>query len=167
MYSDNPHHPLQAYGYDCADASVNCGTAILLARSVPNGTRDNNVIENIQDLRMGLSGVLDIAGGLEWEANVQVVNNDTDNMTQNLVNKSLLQADLDAGLLDLWNVSGTGLDAIQARMQNFNHTKLYQADLKRTQGDFVARLDIGELPGGTVGLVVGAEYAHLSFQPTK
>jgi len=82
MYSDNPHHPLKAYGIDCDDPTVNCGTAILLARSVPNGTRDNNVIENIQDLRLGLSGVLDMAGGLEWEANVQVVDNDIDNMIQ-------------------------------------------------------------------------------------
>ena len=163
MYSDNPHHPLKAYGIDCDDPTIDCGTAILLARSVPNGTRDNNVIENIQDLRLGLTGVLDMAGGLEWEVNVQVVNNDIDNMTQNLVNKSLLQADLDAGVLDLWNVSGTGLDAIQARMQGFNHTKLYQADLKRSQVDFMARLDIGELAGGPVGLVVGAEYAHLSY----
>ena len=164
MYSDNPHHPLKAYGYDCDDPSVNCGTAVLLSRSVPNGTRDNNVIENIQDLRMGLSGVLDIAGGMEWEANIQVVNNDTDNMTQNLVNKALLQASLDAGTLDLWNVSGTGLDAVATAMRRFNHTKLYQADLKRTQGDFLARLDIGEMKGGPVGLVFGAEYAHLSFK---
>jgi outer membrane receptor protein involved in Fe transport len=162
MYGDNPHHPLKAYGYDC-DANE-CGTAILLARSVPNGTRDNNVIENIQDLRMGLSGVLDIAGGLEWEANVQVVNNDTDNMTQNLVNKALLQAALDAGTLDLWNVNNTGLDAVATQMRGFNHTKLYQANLKRTQGDIIARLDIGELPGGPVGLVFGVEYAHLSFE---
>ena len=112
---------------------------------------------------MGLTGVLDIAGGLEWEANIQVVNNDTDNMTQNLVNKALLQAALDAGTLDLWNVSGTGLDAVATQMRGFNHTKLYQADLKRTQGDIIVRLDIGELPGGPVGLVVGVEYAHLSF----
>ena len=161
MEADNPHHPLKAYGIDCT--VNNCGQAILLARSVPNGTRDNTVTTNIQDLRLGFSGVLDVAGGLEWELNAQVVNNDTDNQTQNLVNKALLQADLDAGLLDLWNVSGTGLDAVQARMQGFNHTKLYQADLKRQQIDFITKFDIGEMAGGPVGMVVGAEYSHLSY----
>ena len=162
MDADNPNHPLKAYGIDCV--VNNCGTAILLARSVPNGTRDNTVTTDIQDFRLGFEGVLDAMGGLNWEFNVQVINNDTDNMTQNLVNKSLLQASLDAGTLDLWSVNGTPLATVQSQMQQFNHTKMYQADLKGQTVDFIMDFDIGELAGGAVGMVIGAEYNHLSFQ---
>jgi len=181
---DNENHPLKAYGVD--PAAINNGyaqsygydtydefcatiypgycpgvdTTLLYMRTVPNGTRDNTVTSDIQDLRLGLSGVMDAAGGLEWEANIQLVNNDIDNMTQNLVNSPLLQARIDDESLDLWDVNG---DFSQTLMKTLNHTKLYQADLKRTQGDFIAKLDIGEMAGGPVGMVVGAEYAHLSF----
>ena len=79
MDADNPNHPLKAYGIDCV--VNNCGTAILLARSVPNGTRDNTVTTDIQDFRLGFEGVLDAMGGLNWEFNVQVINNDTDNLS--------------------------------------------------------------------------------------
>jgi outer membrane receptor protein involved in Fe transport len=181
---DNANHPMKAYGVD--PAAINNGiaqsygydtydafcaiiypgycpgvdTTLLYMRTVPNGTRDNTVTSDIQDLRLGLSGVLDTAGGLAWEANVQIVNNDIDNTTQNLVNSPLLQAAISDESLDLWDVNG---DFSQALMRTLNHTKLYQADLKRTQGDFIAKLDIGEMAGGPVGMVVGAEYAHLSF----
>ena len=181
---DNANHPMKAYGvdpaainnsiaesygyssYDDFCAIVYPGycpgvdTTLLYMRTVPNGTRDNTVTSDVQDLRLGLSGVLDMAGGLEWEVNVQVVNNDIDNMTQNLVNSPLLQARIDDESLDLWDVNG---NFSQTLMRTLNHTKLYQADLKRTQGDFIARLDIGEMKGGPVGMVFGAEYAHLSF----
>ena len=181
---DNANHPMKAYGvdpaainngiaqsygydtYDAFCATVYPGycpgvdTTLLYMRTVPNGTRDNTVTSDIQDLRLGLSGVLDTAGGLAWEANVQIVNNDIDNMTQNLVNSPLLQARISDESLDLWDVNG---NFSQSLMKTLNHTKLYQADLKRTQGDFITKFDIGEMAGGPVGMVVGAEYAHLSF----
>ena len=64
-------------------------------------------MENIMDVRIGLEGVADIMGGLEWEANVQVINNDIDNQTINLVNKTLLQAGLNAGTVDPWGINST------------------------------------------------------------
>jgi|APSaa5957512535_1039671.scaffolds.fasta_scaffold08339_1 iron complex outermembrane receptor protein len=163
IYSDNPNHPLYAYGIDCAAATVDCGTAIMLMRSVPNGTRDNNVVTNIQDLRIGFEGIFDILGGANWELNLQVVNNDTDNTTQNLVNKSLLQAGLDNFEVDPWGINST-LDEVAAQMLAFNHTSIYQADLKSQTMDFIMDFDIGELAGGAIGMVVGAEYNQLYFK---
>jgi iron complex outermembrane receptor protein len=48
-------------------------------------------------------------------------------------------------------------------MQQFNHTKTYAADLKTMQADYIMSFDIGELAGGSIGMVLGAEYNHLSF----
>ena len=149
--------------YDCAAATVNCGTAVMLMRSVPNGTRDNNVVENIQDLRIGFEGIFDVMGGANWELNFQVVNNDTDNTTQNLVNKSLLQAGLDNFEVDPWGINST-LDEVAAQMLAFNHTSIYSADLKSQTMDFIMDFDIGELAGGAIGMVVGAEYNQLYFK---
>jgi outer membrane receptor protein involved in Fe transport len=163
IYSDNPNHPLYAYGFDCAATDVNCGTAIMLMRSVPNGTRDNNVVENIQDLRIGFEGIFDVMGGANWELNFQVVNNDTDNTTQNLVNKSLLQAGLDNFEVDPWGINST-LDEVAAQMLAFNHTSIYSADLKSQTMDFIMDFDIGELAGGAIGMVIGAEYNQLYFK---
>ena len=161
MSADNPNHPLIGMGYDCS--VMDCLGATVFIRTVPNGTRDNTVVSNIQDLRVGLEGVLDVLGGATWEFNVQIMNNDIDNMTINLVNKPLLQKAIDDGLLDIFGVHGTPLSALASTMQQFNHTKTYAADLKTMQGDFVMTFDVGELAGGPVGIVFGAEYNHLSF----
>ena len=161
MSADNPNHPLIGMGYDCT--AMDCLGATVFIRSVPNGTRDNTVVSNIQDLRLGFEGVLNVLGGLEWEFNLQVMNNDIDNMTINLVNKPLLQKAIDDGLLDIFGVHGTPLSELGPTMQQFNHTKLYQADLKSMQGDFITKFDIGELRGGPIGMVLGAEYNHLAF----
>ena len=161
MSADSPNHPLIGMGYDCS--VMDCLGATIFIRTVPNGTRDNTVVSNIQDLRLGFEGVLNILGGLEWEFNLQVMNNDIDNMTINLVNKPLLQKAIDDGLLDIFGVHGTPLSALASTMQQFNHTKTYAADLKTMQGDFVMTFDVGELAGGPVGIVFGAEYNHLSF----
>ena len=134
----------------------------LLLRSVPNGYRDNTVTENITDVRVGFEGVADMMGGMEWELNVQATNNDIDNQTINLVNKTLLQAGLDAGTVDPWGINST-LDEVAAQMLAFNHTGLYQADLKTVMGDLIVKFDIGELAGGAIGMVLGAEYSHSSF----
>ncbi|SVA73531.1 uncharacterized protein METZ01_LOCUS126385 [marine metagenome] len=161
MSADNPNHPLIGMGYDCS--VMDCLGATVFIRTVPNGTRDNTVVSNIQDLRVGFEGVLDVLGGATWEFNLQVMNNDIDNQTINLVNKPLLQKAIDDGLLDIFGVHGTPLSALASTMQQFNHTKLYQADLKSTQGDFITKFDIGELRGGPIGMVLGAEYNHLAF----
>ena len=162
MAADNPNHPLIGMGYPCD--VINCGSVDIRLRSVPNGTRDNNVVSNMQDLRIGFEGVFDILGGANWEFNTQVMNNDIDNMTINLVNKPLLQQAIDNGELDLFGVHGTPLSALAPTMQRFNHTKSYAADLKSMQADFVMSFDVGELAGGAIGMVLGAEYNHLSFQ---
>ncbi len=161
MSADNPNHPLIGMGYDCS--AINCGPATIFIRSVPNGTRDNNVVSNSQDLRIGFEGIFDILGGANWEFNVQVMNNDIDNDTINLVNKPLLQKAIDDGLLDIFGVHGTPLSALAPVMQQFNHTKSYAADLKSSQADFIMSFDVGELAGGPIGMVLGAEYNHLSF----
>ena len=149
--------------FNCTDPTAPaCGTATLYMRSVANGTRDNTVNENIMDVRVGLEGVADIMGGLEWEANLQVINNDIDNQTINLVNKTLLQAGLNAGTVDPWGINST-LEETYAQFRQFNHTGLYEADLKTISGDFITKFDIGELAGGTIGMVLGAEYSHTSF----
>ena len=169
--SGSPNHPMIAYGYDCtADgsgtgttpATAGCGAATLLLRSVPNGYRDNTVTENITDVRIGFEGVADMMGGLEWELNVQSTVNDVDNQTINLVNKTLLQAGLDAGVVDPWGINST-LDEVAAQMLAFNHTGLYQADLKTTMGDLIVKFDVGELAGGPIGMVLGVEYSHSDF----
>jgi len=162
MDADNPNHPLIGMGYPCD--VIDCGSVDIRLRSVPNGTRDNNVVSNMQDLRIGFEGVFDILGGANWEFNTQVMNNDIDNMTINLVNKPLLQQAIDNGELDLFGVHGTPLSALAPTMQRFNHTKSYAADLKSMQADFVMSFDVGELAGGAIGMVLGAEYNHLSFQ---
>ncbi len=161
MAADNPNHPLIGMGYDCT--AMDCLTATIFLRSVPNGTRDNNVVSNMQDLRVGFEGIFDILGGTNWEFNTQVMNNDIDNMTINLVNKPLLQQSITDGDLDIFGVHGTTLDQLAPIMQQFNHTKTYAADLKTMQADYVMSFDIGELAGGAIGMVLGAEYNHLSF----
>ena len=161
MAADNPNHPLIGMGYDCT--AMNCGSVDIRLRSVPNGTRDNNVVSNMQDLRIGFEGVFDILGGANWEFNTQVMTNDIDNMTINLVNKPLLQQAITDGELDIFGVHGTTLDQLAPIMQRFNHTKSYAVDLKAMQADFVMSFDIGELAGGPIGMVLGAEYHHLSF----
>jgi outer membrane receptor protein involved in Fe transport len=161
MAADNPNHPLIGMGYDCT--AMDCLTATIFLRSVPNGTRDNNVVSNMQDLRVGFEGIFDILGGANWEFNTQVMNNDIDNMTINLVNKPLLQQSITDGDLDIFGVHGTTLDQLAPVMQQFNHTKTYAADLKTMQADYVMSFDIGELAGGAIGMVLGAEYNHLSF----
>ena len=88
--------------------------------------------------------------------------NDIDNQTINLVNKTLLQAGLDAGTVDPWGINST-LDEVAAQMLAFNHTGLYQADLKTVMGDLIVKFDIGELSGGAIGMVLGAEYSHSAF----
>ena len=158
----SPNHPLIAYGYDCVNEADGCGSATLLLRSVPNGYRDNTVTENITDVRVGFEGVADMMGGMEWEMNVQATTNDIDNQTINLVNKTLLQAGLDAGTVDPWGINST-LDEVAAQMLAFNHTGLYQADLKTVMGDLIVKFDIGELSGGAIGMVLGAEYSHSAF----
>ena len=158
----SPNHPLIAYGYDCVNEADGCGSATLLLRSVPNGYRDNTVTENITDVRVGFEGVADMMGGMEWEFNVQATTNDIDNQTINLVNKTLLQAGLDAGTVDPWGINST-LDEVAAQMLAFNHTGLYQADLKTVMGDLIVKFDIGELSGGAIGMVLGAEYSHSAF----
>ena len=160
--SGSPNHPLIAYGYDCVNEADGCGSATLLLRSVPNGYRDNTVTENITDVRVGFEGVADMMGGMEWEFNVQATTNDIDNQTINLVNKTLLQAGLDAGTVDPWGINST-LDEVAAQMLAFNHTGLYQADLKTVMGDLIVKFDVGELPGGAIGMVLGAEYSHSAF----
>ena len=167
----NPRSPTLADGvtpnpnyFSCTDPKQpSCGDVTFYMRTVPNGTRDNTVTENILDFRMGLEGVADIMGGLSWEANIQVINNDIDNQTINLVNKVLLQAGLDQGLVDPFGINTGTIEEIYAQFLPYNHTGLYQADLKYLQGDFVASFDIGELAGGPIGMVVGVEYAHSSF----
>jgi len=161
MSADNPNHPLIGMGYPCD--VINCGNVSIYMRSVPNGTRDNNVVSNMQDLRVGFEGVFDILGGANWEFNTQIMNNDIDNMTINLVNKPLLQQAIDNGELDIFGVHGTPLSALDPVMQRFNHTKSYAADLKTLQADYVMSFDVGELAGGAIGMVLGAEYNHLSF----
>ncbi len=161
MAADNPNHPLIGMGYDCT--AMDCLTATIFLRSVPNGTRDNNVVSNMQDLRVGFEGIFDILGGANWEFNTQVMNNDIDNLTINLVNKPLLQKAITDGDLDIFGVHGTTLDQLAPVMQQFNHTKTYAADLKTMQADYVMSFDIGELAGGAIGMVLGAEYNHLSF----
>jgi len=161
MAADNPNHPLIGMGYDCT--AMDCGSVDIRLRSVPNGTRDNNVVSNMQDLRIGFEGVFDILGGANWEVNTQIMTNDIDNMTINLVNKPLLQQSIDEGELDLFGVHGTPLSALGPTMQRFNHTKSYAADLKAMQADYVMSFDVGELAGGPIGMVLGAEYHHLSF----
>ena len=156
----SPNHPCLAYGIE--DTAGTCGDAILLLRSVPNGFRDNTVTENITDVRVGFEGVADMMGGMEWELNVQSTVNDIDNQTINLVNKELLQAGLNAGTVDPWGINST-LDEVAVQMKAFNHTGLYQADLKTTLADLVVKFDIGELNGGAIGMVLGAEYSHSSF----
>ena len=158
----SPNHPLIAYGYDCVNEADGCGAATLLLRSVPNGFRDNTVTENITDVRVGFEGVADMMGGMEWELNVQSTVNDIDNQTINLVNKTLLQAGLDAGTVDPWGINST-LDEVAAQMLAFNHTGLYQADLKTTMADLIVKFDVGELAGGAIGMVLGAEYSHSAF----
>ena len=158
----SPNHPLIAYGYDCVNEADGCGAATLLLRSVPNGYRDNTVTENITDVRVGFEGVADMMGGMEWELNVQSTVNDIDNQTINLVNKTLLQAGLDAGTVDPWGINST-LDEVAAQMLAFNHTGLYQADLKTTMADLIVKFDVGELAGGAIGMVLGAEYSHSAF----
>ena len=158
----SPNHPLIAYGYDCVNEADGCGSATLLLRSVPNGYRDNTVTENITDVRVGFEGVADMMGGMEWEFNVQATTNDIDNQTINLVNKTLLQAGLDAGTVDPWGINST-LDEVATQMLAFNHTGLYQADLKTVMGDLIVKFDIGELSGGAIGMVLGAEYSHSAF----
>ncbi len=162
MKGDNPNHPLRGMGYPCS-ATFDCGPADVYFRAVPNGPRTNNVVSNIQDLRLGFEGIFDILGGANWEFNVQVMNNDIDNVTVNLVNRPLLQLAIDAGDLDIFGVNGTPLAALTPAMKAFNHTKLYQADLKSSQADFIMSFDVGELAGGPIGMVIGAEYNHLSF----
>jgi len=161
MSADNPNHPLIGLGYDCT--AMDCLDATIFMRSVPNGTRDNNVVSNMSDLRIGFEGVFDVLGGANWEFNTQVMTNDIDNMTINLVNKPLLQQAITDGELDIFGVHGTTLDQLAPIMQRFNHTKSYAADLKAMQADFVMSFDIGELAGGPIGMVLGAEYHHLSF----
>ena len=161
MDADNPNHPLIGMGYDCT--AMDCLGATVFIRTVPNGTRDNNVVSNSQDLRVGFEGIFDALGGINWELNTQVMVNDIDNMTINLVNKPLLQQSIDNGELDIFGVHGTPLSALAETMQRFNHTKTYAADLKSMQADYIMTFDIGELAGGAIGMVLGAEYNHLSF----
>jgi hypothetical protein len=139
-----------------------CGKATLYMRTVANGTRDNFVDEYMLDVRFGLEGVADIMGGLEWEMNVQMLNNDIDNQTINLANKAMLQAGLDSGTIDPWSINST-LDETIAQLRSVNHTGTYQADLKTIIGDFITKFDVGELSGGPIGMVLGMEYSHTSF----
>ncbi|MCH2476537.1 MAG: TonB-dependent receptor plug domain-containing protein, partial [Gammaproteobacteria bacterium] len=161
MSADNPNHPLIGMGYDCT--AMDCLSATVYIRTVPNGTRDNNVVSNSQDLRVGFEGIFDALGGINWEVNTQVMTNDIDNMPINLVNKPLLQQSINNGELDIFGVHGTTLDDLAPIMQQFNHTKTYAADLKSMQVDYIMTFDIGELAGGAIGMVLGAEYNHLSF----
>ena len=161
MKADNPNHPLIGMGYDCS--VMDCLGATIFMRTVPNGTRDNHVTENIQDIRIGFEGIFDILGGMNWEVNGQIMNNRTDNQTKNLVNKSLLQAGIDAGQVDLFGVHGTSYEALSAVLQGYNHTKLYSAELKAQTLDFLMSFDIGELAGGPIGIAFGAEHNQLYF----
>ena len=139
-----------------------CGNATLYMRTVANGTRDNFVDEYMLDVRFGLEGVADIMGGLEWEMNVQMMNNDIDNQTVNLANKAMLQNGLNNGTIDPWSINST-LDETIAQLRSVNHTGTYQADLKTIIGDFITKFDVGELSGGPIGMVLGMEYSHTSF----
>ena len=67
-----------------------------------------------------------------------------------------------AGTVDPWGINST-LEETYAQFREFNHTGLYEADLKTISGDFIAKFDIGEMAGGTIGMVLGAEYSHTSF----
>ncbi|MGB0658093.1 MAG: TonB-dependent receptor, partial [Gammaproteobacteria bacterium] len=68
----------------------------------------------------------------------------------------------DAGTVDPWGINST-LDEVAVQMKAFNHTGLYQADLKTTMADLIVKFDVGELAGGAIGMVLGAEYSHSSF----
>lgn len=162
MQADNPNHPLIGMGYNCS--ALNCKEVDIFIRSVPNGTRDNHITENIQDLRLGFEGIFDILGGANWEVNFQVMNNKINNITMNLVNKTILQGMIDAGELDIFGVHGTTFDEIVPLMKKTNHTKIYTAEIKSQTADFLMSFDVGELAGGPVGVAMGADYTQTYFE---
>ena len=178
--ADNYYNPLAAYGsnYDTPEERTDVDAYF---RTVPMGTRDNFVDEDIQDFTLGLAGVADVAGGMEWEINVQAVNNKTVNTTKNLVNAATLQAEVDKGIGCFLHSSGVvanaqgtalceGLDLFEVygprdndQMNKANHLGYYGANIKSYIMDGYTAFDIGELAGGPIGMIIGGEYAHTTF----
>jgi len=167
--ADNIFNPLAAYGaaYDTPEERTD---VTVYFRTVPMGPRDNYVDEDIQDLTLGLAGVADVLGGMDWQVNVQAVNNKIVNTTRNLVQTAVLQSEVDKGNGCTAVATCAGLDLFEVygprdndQMNKANHLGYYGANIKRYQMDGYMNFEVGELAGGPIGFVLGAEYSHTIF----
>jgi iron complex outermembrane receptor protein len=153
MSADNPNNPMPLIGFDPVDVAV-------LVRSVTNGTRDSHVDEQFTDMTLGLDGYMDVGRGWDWNINFQHNRNITTNAVQNLVNRNILQAIMDDGSLDYFNVNGNFDPDIQRQA---NHTGLYEAEIVRQSVDGYIRSELFDMPAGPVSAAFGFEVSNLDF----
>lgn len=153
MSADNPNNPMPLYGLEPADI-------LILMRSVPNGTRDT--VNHAQDLNMNVAftGFTDLMGGADWELGMQYVRNYTNSKTYNLVNKDIIQQDLDNGILDFFNVNGNYSDSVMLRA---NHTGLYEGQTDAIIFNGNMSFDLMDLPAGAAQMAVGFETQSIGF----
>lgn len=159
MAADNPTNPTLG--------QADNAPLLLLMRTVPNGFRNTTVQENVQDVFAGIEGSADLFGGMDWQLGAQHVRNRIISQTENLANKRSIQNAIDDATLDFFNVAGlddaTWLAQTSAILQGFNHTGVYEAEVKNFTVDGLAQWDLFQLNSGAVPVVVGFEYYDQDF----
>jgi len=167
--ADNPNNPV----YALINAGVggltedDVGTALLLMRTVPNGTRSSFQEFNEADLFWGFEGTADWFGGMDWDLGFEYTRNVTKAQTQNLANKVEIQNSIDDGSLDYFNVQGLPhdqwLNNTNETLQAFNHTGTFEAKTTVIQYDGSVSFDMFQMDNGPVPLVVGFQRFQMDF----
>ncbi|MCH8959169.1 MAG: TonB-dependent receptor [Proteobacteria bacterium] len=130
-------------------------------RNVPGGFRDSNVTTLLYDYLIGFEGSSDMFGGLDWDAGFQYSRQTNDDTSDGLAFRGGLQAVIDDGTFDIFNVQGNGTDAAIAA--GFGHQGFHNEVHRITSGDFTATWDAFQMSAGPVPVVLGVEYRDEKF----
>ncbi|WP_371377286.1 TonB-dependent receptor domain-containing protein [Thalassotalea aquiviva] len=154
MDADNPYNP------EGEDLQVRM-------RSEFVGARDTKTEVTTTDIVLGFEGQLDIADGIDWEANYQNSISKTNSFGRNLVNDVALQATIDSGEYDLFNTSGMSYADWETHMTDFfqqaRHTGNYEGRYESEQVDVLASTSLYDNYGFTVAAVAGVEFEQITF----
>jgi len=127
-------------------------------RNVPGGNREKDWDDTLLDYVAGVRGKMDWLGGADWELAAQYSEETVDFKQSGDLLFPSLEAEIEAGTLDIFGISGPyGDDEIAAGTRAAATTSA-QARYRITGGDGQITFDAFQLQHGSVPVALGFEY---------
>lgn len=133
-------------------------------RNVPGGARNSLGTTSFEDYLLGFRGFVDWFGGADWEIGAQYSEQRNDNIQQGLAFANILQNRVDDGSFDIFGVNGPTSPTVAASAGHEGFTNRLHR-VSSVDGTLI--FNVGELPGGPLGLAVGTEYRDEKFDDNQ